>query len=392
MSHIYKIFTKILTRRIEKKIDEALFSEQAGFRSNHRTTDHIHTENMLREKCRDFNLPTCLIFVDFEKAFDSVEFDAIMKSLIYQGIELQYIHLLKDIYSNCTSNIALNEMKTTFDINKGVRQGDTISPKLFTNCLEYIFRNINWDTKGININGEILHRLKFADDIVLISDNLKNTKSMLDDLHKECIKCGLRINMSKTKLMYNPKISHAPIQLRGETIQLVQNYVYLGQNICLQDTNQTMEINRRIRLGWATFGKLNSIMKGDLPICLKTKEYNQRVIPTITYGSETWTTSQKMENKIRTTQRAMEMGNGRNHKKRQMVECISEEQDKSTGHNAYNQTSKWRWAGCLAKKKQLDKKKHRVDTKRRKERYGMPHETMECRHKQLLVCAMDGCG
>ena len=197
-------------------------------------------------------------------------------------------------------------MKTTFDINKGVRQGDTISSKLFTNCLEYIFRNINWDTKGININEETLHRLKFADDIVLISDNLKNAKSMLDDLHKECIKCGLRINMSKTKLMCNPKISHAPIQLRGETIQLVQNSVYLGQNICLQDTNQTKEINRRIRLGWATFGKLNSITKGDLPIFLKTKVYNQREIPTITYGSENWTTSQKMENRIRTTQRAME--------------------------------------------------------------------------------------
>ena len=124
--------------------------------------DHIHT---IREKCRDFNLSLCLIVVDFEKAFDSVEIDTIMKFLIYQVIGLQYIHLLKDIYSNCTSTIMQNEMKATFNTKKGVRQGDTISPRLFTNCLECIFRNIDWDNKGININGETLHHLKFADDI-----------------------------------------------------------------------------------------------------------------------------------------------------------------------------------------------------------------------------------
>ena len=42
--------------------------------------DHIQTINLLREKCRDFNLPLCLIYVDFEKAFESVEIDAILRS------------------------------------------------------------------------------------------------------------------------------------------------------------------------------------------------------------------------------------------------------------------------------------------------------------------------
>ena len=46
LSHVYKIFTNILTRRIEKKIDEALSSEQVGFHSNHSTIDHIHTVNI----------------------------------------------------------------------------------------------------------------------------------------------------------------------------------------------------------------------------------------------------------------------------------------------------------------------------------------------------------
>ena len=135
--------------------------------------DHIQTINLLREKCRDFNLPLCLIYVDFEKAFESVEIDAILKSLKNQGIELPYIHLLKNIYTNCTSTVALNRNKTQFEIRKSVRQGDTILPKLFTSCLEEIFHGKNWSDKGINIDGKHLHHLKFTDDIVLISTNNK---------------------------------------------------------------------------------------------------------------------------------------------------------------------------------------------------------------------------
>ena len=77
-------------------------------------------------------------------------------------------------------------MKATFNIKKGFRQDNTIPPRLFTNCLEYIFRDIDWDNKGINVNGETSHHLKFADDIILISANLKDAETMLNDLHREC--------------------------------------------------------------------------------------------------------------------------------------------------------------------------------------------------------------
>ena len=121
LSQVYKIFTKVITKRLERKLDENQTREQAGFQKNYSTVDHIQTINLLREKCRDFNLPLCLIYVDFEKAFDSVEIDAILRLLKNQGIELSYIHLLKNIYTNCISTVALNGNKTHFKIRKGVR-------------------------------------------------------------------------------------------------------------------------------------------------------------------------------------------------------------------------------------------------------------------------------
>ena len=104
LSNMYKLFTKIITTRLEKKLDENQPREQAGFRSKYSTTDHIHAINQLKEKCREYNIPLCVAFVDYEKAFDSVQTQAILKSLQEQGIEDVYIEILKDIYGQLSDS------------------------------------------------------------------------------------------------------------------------------------------------------------------------------------------------------------------------------------------------------------------------------------------------
>ena len=51
----------------------------------------------VKEKCREYNIPLCVAFMDYEKAFDSVHTQAILTSLQEQGIEDVYIEILKDI-------------------------------------------------------------------------------------------------------------------------------------------------------------------------------------------------------------------------------------------------------------------------------------------------------
>ena len=84
----------VVTTRLEKKLDENQPREQAGFRSKHSTTYHIHAINQLKEKCREYNIPLCVGFVDYEKAFDSVQSHAILTSLQTQGIEDAFIDIL----------------------------------------------------------------------------------------------------------------------------------------------------------------------------------------------------------------------------------------------------------------------------------------------------------
>ena len=146
---MYKLFRKIITTRLEKKLDENQPREQAGFRSKYSTTDHIHAINQLKDKCREYNIPLCVAFVDYEKAFDSVQTQTILTSLQEQGIEEVYTDILKDIYTDSSVTVHLHKESEKIRIKKG----DTISPKLFTATLESIFRRVNWENRGVKIDG-----------------------------------------------------------------------------------------------------------------------------------------------------------------------------------------------------------------------------------------------
>ena len=72
------------------------------------------------------------------------------------GVEHVYIELLKEFYNNSSMKCHLHKESSKVNIKRGVRQGDTISPKLFTAALESIFRRLTWETRGLKIDGEYL--------------------------------------------------------------------------------------------------------------------------------------------------------------------------------------------------------------------------------------------
>ena len=201
LSNIYKVPTKVLTKRLEKILDENQPREQAGFRCGYSTTDHIHVVNQLNEKCTEYNIPLCIAFVDYEKAFDSVQTQAVLTSLQEQGIEDVYIELLKEIYTNNSMTVHLHKESNKINITRGVRQGGTISPKLFTSALESIFRRLTWETRDLKIHGEYLSHLRFADDILICANTPHELQQMLQELADESENQGLKMNKSKAKVM-----------------------------------------------------------------------------------------------------------------------------------------------------------------------------------------------
>lgn len=358
LPHPYKLLTKIITNRLTNKFDEYQPPEQAGFRKGYSTIEHIQTIRTLIEKCSEYNVPLHLAFVDYNKAFDSVELWAIYKAMDHARIDSRYKNLLKHIYEKATLQVEITEDQTTdkIPLKKGVRQGDTISPKLFTLALEDVFKKLEWSKKGINIDGRYLNHLRFADDIVLISNNLEELREMLTELKTASEEIGLKMNMGKTKIMTTNEI--AP-QVREGNIEEVDEYIYLGHMIKLGKENQTAEVNRRVRMTWAATGKLGMILKNhNIPINLKRKVFNACILPVMTYGMETMTLTIKSANKLRTTQRAIErlmLGISlRDHNRNEQIRRKTKVEDVMKAIA----TMKWRWVGHVARQEKSRWTKH----------------------------------
>ena len=132
---IYKVFSCILLQWILQTLDFHQPREQIGFRAGFSTIDHLHVIKQLQEKAHDYNIPLCFAFVDYEKVFDSIEFEPIFHALKNHGVDKAYLDIIKHLYHEAISVICLYTDNKKFRLQRGVRQGNNISPRLFISCL-----------------------------------------------------------------------------------------------------------------------------------------------------------------------------------------------------------------------------------------------------------------
>ena len=142
----------------------------------------------LTEKCHEFIRPLSIGYIDYEKAFNSIEHEVIFKALRTTGIKETYITILEDIYTGTTARVHTdNQVSEEISILRGVRQGDQISPKSFIAAIQVLKKKKKkkkkktaWRQKGINVDGEKLSDIKFGDDAVLTTEDVKYIKHQLN--------------------------------------------------------------------------------------------------------------------------------------------------------------------------------------------------------------------
>ena len=124
---------------------------------------------------------TSICFIDYDKAFDCVDYNKLQKILKEMGIPDHLTCLLRNLYAGQEATVRTGNGTTDwFQIGKGVHQGCILSPCLFNLYAEHIMRNAGLEEAqaGIKIAGRNINNLRYADDTTFMSESEEELRSL----------------------------------------------------------------------------------------------------------------------------------------------------------------------------------------------------------------------
>ena len=236
MCCVAKVYSKILNKRIQTYLEtnKILVDEQNGFRACRSCIDHIFVLCTVLRNRKLQGKDTFVCYIDYKKAFDSVDRNLLLYKLSQIGITGNMYRAISSMYSNPRSRVILNEHETEyFDCPIGVKQGDCLSPTLFSIFINDLATSIKDSNIGVILDeGLLINILLYADDIVLLAENEEDMQSLLYMVECWCKKWRLEVNLTKTNIMHirtkRKKQSNFMFLFDKQAVQYCSSYKYLG--------------------------------------------------------------------------------------------------------------------------------------------------------------------
>ena len=354
-----RILSRIILNRIKSKVDAKLRPNQAGFRPNRSTIDQITTLRIIIEQSKEWNSGLFINFIDYAKAFDSIDRPSLWKILRHYGIPKKIINIIKSMYDGGGGCVMYRgKLSNLFEIKTGVRQGCLLSPFLFLLIIDWILRCCNAND-GIQWTlTEHLNDLDYADDIGLLSTNMTQMQRKTNMVAEASSKVGLRINVSKTKILRINATTNAPIKLEGNNLEDVNTFEYLGSKID-EHGGTDIDVQARINKARSAFACLNKIWQTkSMSSKTKLRLFNSNVLSVLLYGAETWFLNKSHESKLQTfinkcLRRIHQIYWPNTISNRDLLL-----RSNMTGVKTIIRQRKWRWLGHTLRKTQEDITKH----------------------------------
>ena len=140
---IYKIYSKILAKRLKGLLPKVISEEQTGFVPGRSILDGILTIQETIHMASKDKVPCMFMKLDIQKAYDMVDWRFLCKVLEAFGFSKQWINLIFKFISTPKISILVNGTpKGFFSISRGIRQGDPLSPSLFIIMVEAFGRAV----------------------------------------------------------------------------------------------------------------------------------------------------------------------------------------------------------------------------------------------------------
>jgi len=241
-----KVFAWVLLNRLTSVAEGFLPEAQCGFRVGRGTTDIIFSLKQIQEKCIEQNMLLYIVFVDFTKAFDTVN-----RSLLWTipkkiGCPERFVNLVASLHNNMKAQLKYkSDLSDAFEISNGVKQGCVLAPTLLSIFLSQVlnnaltnhnkgvwiqsrpgadFFNVNQYKSAKRIQRVLVRELMFTDDTAFVAHSHQNAQAAKS--------FELKINIKKTEVVYQPSPgSHDTgnlILIQDQELAEVSKFKYLG--------------------------------------------------------------------------------------------------------------------------------------------------------------------
>ena len=294
-----KVFLHVVHSRLQTWVNDndIIVEEQAGFRRGYSTIDNIFVLRGVIDRYLSRHKKLFVAFIDFKKAFDSVNRDALWTILNHYGIKGKIVNVLKSMYDDVSSCVrCAGGLSEYFVCPNGLKQGCKCSPLLFSIIVNILALEVKKKSKhGVQLmpNTSDVVILLFADDIALMSDTVVGLQHQLNNLCTFAHSLGLVVNVQKSKTMVFRGGGHIAAHERwyigDEKLETVNEYKYLGMTFSTKlSTNVALtELAGRAKAAVCQiFRSLRKLVWVSPEVF--TKIFDAQVQPILLYAAEVW--------------------------------------------------------------------------------------------------------
>ncbi|KAJ9536236.1 hypothetical protein OSB04_un000585 [Centaurea solstitialis] len=211
-STLYKCISKVIVTRMKSALDTVVGKYQSAFIPGRKIVDNILlAHELVIGYQKDAGQPRCAFKIDIRKAYDMVDWRFLITMLENLGFHPVLINWIKEMVSTTTYSVAINgESRGYFHGKRGIRQGDPLSPYLFTLIMEgfsLIFRQCINEAEYFGYHKGCaqfhLTHLCFADDLfVFTRGDVQSVEVLKKALSIFEAKSGLSANLDKSEVFF----------------------------------------------------------------------------------------------------------------------------------------------------------------------------------------------
>ncbi|GKV12577.1 hypothetical protein SLEP1_g23703 [Rubroshorea leprosula] len=236
---VYKLLAKVLANRLKSVMPAIVSETQSAFVGGRQLVDSVLVLNEVVEEIKNRKQPAFVFKADFEKAYDCVDWSFLDWMMDTFGFGTKWRGWIKECLSTARTSVLVNGSPTReFEVGKGLRQGDPLSPFLFLMIGEGLQGLVQKAVAegmlhGIEIGkkGMTMSLLQFADDTIIMGRaDAENIRMVKDVLRWFELMSGLRINFNKSSI-YGYNVSEGWLKGSAGTLRCGVGqtpFLYLG--------------------------------------------------------------------------------------------------------------------------------------------------------------------